>query len=153
MRSRPPRRIGTTLISSTITRISAVVLGCGGLAFLFAADAALAWLAPGFPPTAAWVGQLLGSAWLGMAALNWSHRRALLGGIYGRPVVYPNFILYAVSALSLLGGLPRERAPVAGWVVAVPIIGLAVAYAALLFRGPFDPLGGETRGSAAQDAG
>ena len=29
-----------------------------------------------------------------------------------------------------------------GWVAAVPILGLAVAYAALLFRGPFDPLGG-----------
>lgn len=141
------------MISSTITRVSAVVLGIGGLALLFAADAILALLAPGFPASAVWIGQLLGSAWLGMAALNWSHRRALLGGIYGRQVVYPNFILYAVSALSLLGGLPRERAAMVGWILAAPIIGLAVAYAALLFRGPFDPLGDRPPRPPEEDAG
>ena len=59
-------------------------------------------MVPAFPPAAAWLGQLLGAAWLGVAALNWLQRTALLGGIYGRPVVFANTVMYVVSALSLL---------------------------------------------------
>jgi hypothetical protein len=128
------------VISSTLSRVSALVLLVGGLAFLFAPDVLLPALVPGFPPAAAWLGQLLGAAWLGVGALNWLQRTAVLGGIYGRPVVLANSALYVVSALSLVRALLGGAAPRVVWLVCAPAALLAAAYAALLLRGPFDPL-------------
>ena len=56
---------GSQVISSALSRVSAAVLAIGGGAFLFAADALLPALVPGFPSTAAWLGQLVGASWLG----------------------------------------------------------------------------------------
>ena len=128
------------MISSRITFASALVLFVGGLLLLFAPDIVLGRLVPGFPPGSAWVGALLGAAWLGMAALNWSHRTTLLGGIYGRPVVYSNFVLFLVSALVLVRIVLRPGMPPVIWLLAAPVFLLAIAYALLLFRGPCDPL-------------
>lgn len=128
------------MISSLLSRASAAVLLLGGIAFLFVPDVLLPVLVPGFPPTGAWLGQLLGGAWLGVAALNWLQRSALLGGIYGRPVVFANFVLYFVSATSLLRALLGGTAPPILWAGLVPVTALAMIYGALLLRGPFDPL-------------
>ena len=128
------------VISSTLSRVSAIILLIGGLALLFAPDVILPALIPGFPPAAAWLGQLLGAAWLGVAALNWLQRSAILGGIYGRPVVFANSVLYLVSALSLARALLGGAAPRAAWLVCIPASVLAVVYWALMMRGPFDPL-------------
>ena len=91
-------------------------------------------------PSAAWLGQLLAAAWLGVAALNWLQRATVLGGIYGRPVVLANVAVYFVSALSLLRALLGGAAPAALWLALMPAAALAVVYGALLLRGPFDPL-------------
>lgn len=128
------------MISSIISRFSGALLLIGGVALLFASDDILPLLAPGFPPAAAWLGQLLGAAWLGVAALNWLHRSTLLGGIYGRPVVLANFVLYFISALSLARILLRAAAPQTLWAVLVALAALAAVYGALLVRGPFDSL-------------
>ena len=90
------------LISSILTRLSAAVLLVGGLVLPFAPDAVLPAFVPGFPPAAVWLGQLLGAAWLAVAALNWLQRESILGSIYGRPVVLANVALYLISALSLI---------------------------------------------------
>ena len=105
------------------------------MALLFASDGILPRLAPGFPPAAAWIGQLLAAAWLGVAALNWHHRSSLLGGIYGRAVVSTNALLYFVSATSLLK-IVRSGDPLM-WLLAAPAIIFAALYVWLLFRGPF----------------
>jgi hypothetical protein len=137
------------VISSFVTRISAAVLLAGGLALLFASDVLLPLLVPGFPAAGAWLGQLLGAAWLGVAALNWLHRGALLGGIYGRPVVLANLVLYFVGALSLLRALGEPGVPRALWGLAVPASLLAVVYGVLLLRGPLDRLdAGQARGAS-----
>lgn len=128
------------MISSAVSRLSAAVLLIGGLTLLFAADAVLPALVPDFPAGGAWVGQLLGAAWLGVAALNWFQRDTLLGGIYARPVVVTNAVLYFVSAASALRALPSGGTRL--WLVAAPATVLAVVYGALMFRGPFDPLPG-----------
>jgi hypothetical protein len=130
----------SVVISSLLSRVSAAVLLLGGASLLFAPDALLPALIPGFPPAAAWLGQLLGAAWLGVAALNWLQRAALLGGIYGRPVVLANLALYFISALSLLRALLGGAAPPALWMALAPLAVLAAIYGALLLRGPFDPL-------------
>ena len=128
------------MISSRLSRISAFVLLFGGLVLLFASDAVLPALIPGFPPDAAWLGQLLAAAWLGIAALNWLQRSALLGGIYGRATVLANVVTYFVSAASLLRALFGQDAPLALWTAFVPLAALAATYTVLMMRGPFDPL-------------
>ena len=126
------------MISSFVSRASAAVLLLGGVALLFASDAILPLLARGVPASAAWIGQLMAAAWLAVAALNWLQRGSVLGGIYGRPVVFANLALYAVSALSLARAAFEPGAARATWTLLVPAAALAVAYAALLLRGPFD---------------
>ena len=128
------------MTSSLISRLSACVLFLGGATLLFGSDVVLPALVPGFPPAAAWLGQLLGSGWLAIAALNWLQRSTVLGGIYGRPTVLANFTLYFVSALSLLRGLSTAGAPRIEWLAAGVASALAVAYGALLFHGPFGHL-------------
>jgi hypothetical protein len=132
--------VPSSMISSRLSRVSAAVLLFGGSALLFAPDVLLPVLVPGFPPTAAWLGQLLAAAWLGVAALNWLQRAAVLGGIYGRPVVLANLVLYFVSALSLLRAVVGGGAPGAAWGALALAAPLATAYGALLLRGPFDSL-------------
>ena len=128
------------MISSRISTLSALVLLVGGALLLCASDVVLPALVPGFPASAAWLGQLVAAGWLGVAALNWLQRRALLGGIYGRPTVLANATLHLVAALSVGRALVDGVAPAAAWAVLVPTALLAVAYGALMLRGPFDPL-------------
>ncbi len=118
-----------------ITHTSAALLGLSGAALLFASDAILPALVPGVPASAAPIGQLLGAAWLGLAALDWLQRDAVLGGIYGRPVVFANLVLSFVSALSVVGAGPASGA---AWAVAGAAGALALAWGLLLFRGPFE---------------
>lgn len=126
------------MISSLISRISAIVLLVGGLALLFASDNLLPALVPSYPPSAAWLGQMLAAAWLGVAALNWLQQSARLGGIYGRPTVLANLALYFITATSLFRPLIKGTAPSAAWVGFIVAAALAIGYGALLLRGPFD---------------
>ncbi|NUO64320.1 MAG: hypothetical protein HOQ11_06785 [Gemmatimonadaceae bacterium] len=128
------------VISTFVSRLSAAVLLLAGLTLLFAADAVLPAVVPGFPRSASWLGQLLAAAWLGLAAVNWLQRAALLGGIYGRPVVMANAVLYLVSGLGLLRALIDGAAPRAMWVACVIALAFAIVYGALMLRGPFDRL-------------
>jgi hypothetical protein len=126
------------VIATRISQASALVLLAGGVALLFASDAILPRLVPAFPPAGAWLGQLLAAAWLGVAALNWLSRSALLGGIYGRPVVACNAALYFVAATALLdvAAAPGAAAALRALFAAAAL--LAAAYFWLLLRGPFE---------------
>lgn len=126
------------MISTIVTRASALLLAAAGLATLFLPDAVLGLLAPGLPPGVAWLGQLLASAWLAVAVLNWLQRHATLGGIYGRPTVLANLALYGVSSLALLGAARHGALPRIGLLILVPTGLLAIVYGILLLRGPFD---------------
>lgn len=126
------------MISSLVSRVSAAVLGIGGLALLFAPDVILTRLVPGFPPEAAWVGQLIAAAWIALAALNWLSRGAMLGGIYGRPVVFANSVLYFVTALSVMDAASHGHASLLAWGIAAIAGAMALTYGTLLFRGPLE---------------
>ena len=128
--------IRLAVISRVVSHASAIVLVAGGLAWLFAPDYAFSILDLSFPPGAEWFGQLLGAAWLGFAALNWIQRRAILGGVYGRPVVMANLFHYFIGSMVLIKAGQQGAGSV--WPLAVPFSALALAYGALLFRGPFD---------------
>ena len=101
------------MIGSAITRVNALLLLLAGVVLLFAPDRVLPSLVIGYPPSGVWLGQLLGAACLGFAALNWLQRNAVIGGIYGRPVVFANLVFYFVSATSLLRLAVDTRRPIA----------------------------------------
>ncbi|MBC7842745.1 MAG: hypothetical protein H7099_10550 [Gemmatimonadaceae bacterium] len=134
------------MISGIVSRSSAAFLFGGGLALLFAPDVVLGALAPAMPADAYWLGQLLAAAWLGIASLNWLQRGVVIGGIYARPLVYTNFMLYFVSALSMVRVVFSPAVMWGVWLLAAPMLVLAMTYAALLFKGPFDPLDARSAG-------
>ena len=120
------------MTSRIVSSASALVLAALGGVLLFAADELLPRLVPGVQAEAAWIGQVLGAAWLGLAALNWLSRGSVLGGIYGRPIVMANAVMYFITTTAVV------KAPFAGARLAacLPVI-FAVLYGSLLFRGPF----------------
>ena len=127
------------MLSSHLSRASALLLSATGFAFVFVPRELLASLAPGTPPSATWIGQLLGAALVGLGCLNWFNRRTLLGGIYARAVVLANMMFYVIGALSVFGAsaaLTMTR-PTAHGVAGVLGV-FAACYAWLLFRGPLD---------------
>lgn len=123
--------------STLVTRASAFLFGLAGVALLFAPVELLARIAPAVPPSAAWIGQLLGAAWLGLAAMNWTTRFAMVGGIYGRAVVFANATAYFVSAMVMLSAARRVSSTSALLVLAIVTLAMAALYGYLLFRGPF----------------
>ena len=126
------------MISTRISTASAALLAAAGLAFLFAADVLLPILIPGFSANGAWLGQIMGAAWLGIASLNWQSRTMLLGGIYGRSVVMTNALLYFVTAMVLINTILRDGAPLILWIPAAIAAGFAIVYGWLLRRGPLE---------------
>jgi hypothetical protein len=123
------------VISTTISVISAALLSSGGATLLFASDVLLPRLVPGVPSSAAWLGQMIGAAWLSVALYNWTSRATILGGIYGRLAVNLNLVLYSVSALALL---KANNPTLAIRLVTAPMLIMAAVYGVILFRGPFD---------------
>lgn len=126
------------MIAGHISRASAALLAFCGLSLLFLADEILPRHLPGYPPGEFWFGQLLAAACLAMAVLNWLSRHTLLGGIYGRPVVAANATGYFIAAITLLKPTIAGAFRPAGWLLTIPVTALAVAYAWLMFRGPFE---------------
>ena len=127
------------MLSSHLSRASALLLGVAGFAFVFAPRELLALLAPGTPRTATWIGQLLGAALVSLACLDWFNQHTLLGGIYARPVVLANTRFYVIGALSVFGAsaaLTTTRSTAQG--VAGVLGVFAACYTWLLFRGPLE---------------
>jgi hypothetical protein len=90
----------------------------------------------------AMVAQLLGSALIGFAALNWGARAMILGGPYGRPIVAANFTHAAIAAMVLLRALLDDVGGVLLAASAAVWILVAAAFAWLLFA---DPIGASRR--------
>lgn len=80
--------------------------------------------------------QVIGSALLGFAMLNWSSRYSRLGGVYGRPLVLAN-LAHAATAFLLLAK-PALRAPsdLAVLVPTMAYLGLAIGFGSRLFVAP-----------------
>lgn len=123
--------------STQLTRASALVLVLAGAALLFAPVEALSRTVPDIPPSAAWLGQLLGAAWLGLATMNWLARFTMVGGIYGRAIVSANAAAYFVSAMVMLSAGRRLGFSTSMLVIAIVALVMAAVYGYLLFRGPF----------------
>lgn len=127
------------MLCSQLSRASAGLLGATGHALVFAPRELLAYLAPGTPAAATWIGQLLGAALIGFAWLNWLNRGTLLGGIYARPVVLANAVFFFVGAVSVFGASSALDATAWRVQAVAGVLGLfALCYTWLMFRGPLE---------------
>jgi hypothetical protein len=84
---------------------SAVVLAALGLVASFVPREILLRLGSQGAPLETLLVQITGALYLGFAMFNWMARESLLGGIYGRPVVFGNFMHFMVAAFALLKAL------------------------------------------------
>ena len=123
--------------STRVTRASAILLALAGAASLFAPVEVLSRTVPDIPPSASWLGQLLGAAWLGLATMNWLARFTMVGGIYGRAIVSANAAAYFVSAMVMLSAGRRLGFSTSMLVITIVALVMAAVYGYLLFRGPF----------------
>lgn len=114
---------------------SALVLAALGLVASFVPREILIFLGARPDPLPVLFVQITGALYLGFAMLNWMARESLIGGIYGRPVVFGNFMHFMVVALAMLKALiagPRPPVVIAfattywvlwvafGWVLLTP---------------------------------
>ncbi len=65
--------------------------------------------------------QLAGASWIAGAAVNWTARGTLIGGIYGRPIGLGNFAQFMIGAIVLWKVVPRGHA-------SAGLIALTVSY-------------------------
>jgi hypothetical protein len=113
--------------------LSAALNAALGVAASFLPQEILNYAGAAADPFTVSVIQIAGALYIGFALLNWSARGALLGGIYGRPIVLANFAHFAVAAIMLvklvLSG-EHGAAVLAGTVVYAIV---AVWFSAVLF--------------------
>jgi len=116
--------------------VSASVLAVLGLAASFVPREVLNFLGARPDPLPVLLVQITGALYLGFAMLNWMARESLLGGIYGRPVAFGNFMHFTVMALALLKALiAGPRPPVVLAFAAVYGV-FCVAFGWVLFTPP-----------------
>lgn len=80
--------------------------------------------------------QVIGSALLGFAMLNWSSRYSRLGGVYGRPLLLANLAHAATAFLLLVKVALRDPSDLAVAVPTLAYLGLAVGFGSRLFVDP-----------------
>jgi hypothetical protein len=80
--------------------------------------------------------QLFAAALIGMGVMNWTARGIVLGGIYGRALVFGNFAFFFIGLFVAI----RARLDGFGnqyfWIEVVLYIAFAIAFGLMLFRGP-----------------
>lgn len=80
--------------------------------------------------------QFLGAVYFGFGMLNYMSKGAVVGGIYGRPLVVGNFSHFLIAALALLKAQNLLSTFPWLWILAAVFGLLAVAFGRLLFLHP-----------------
>ncbi len=114
---------------------TSVVYAVVGLALLFAGDDIVGRASTGVPPIALWMAGLLGGAVVSLALLNWIQRHTMIGGIYGRPLLFTNLLFLSNCTFSALR-LWRAHGDVVYGVTCVVSAILFAAFGRLLFTNP-----------------
>lgn len=81
--------------------------------------------------------QILGAVYLGFAALNWTARSNLVGGIYGRPIALANVVHFAVVAITLVKVLVASTSKPIEFIVGAVIYTIfAIWFGLVMFTHP-----------------
>lgn len=107
-----------------------------GIVLLFASELLYKLFNLSNSPEGSVTAQLFGAALIGLGLMNWTARGLVLGGIYGRALVYGNFVSsligFFVSIRARLNGFSNEYF----WIEVVLYFVFAIAFGVMLFRGP-----------------
>ena len=122
--------------SKLVMTSAAIVLGLGGMACLFLPQEILKMYYQAAENMQGLPIQLLGACFLGFAALDWVSRKALLGGIYGRPVVGPNYTHFLIGSLLLVRAAMSQPGNVALWCTLAAYALFAIAFGFIFFGPP-----------------
>ena len=116
-----------------VMTLSAVMLGALGVACIFLPQELASAL--GLPESGAIAIQMLGALYFGFAMLNWTAKGSLLGGIYGRPIVFGNLAHFVIGTLVLIK--PLWKQPDSIMLILTIIYALfAIFFGLILFRHP-----------------
>ncbi|MFN0156970.1 MAG: hypothetical protein ACKVRP_02735 [Bacteroidota bacterium] len=119
-----------------VMTISAALLLAHGLVLLFAPELLYTLFDLSHSPDGLVGAQLLSAALIGFGLMNWTARGLVLGGIFGRAVVYGNFVYsligFFVSLRAGLGGFGNQYF----WIEVILSLASAIVFSFLLFRGP-----------------
>jgi len=116
--------------------VSASSLLAHGIVLLFAPELLFRLFDLSGSPEGAVTAQLFGAALISLGLMNWTARGLVLGGIYGRALVYGNLVY------SLIGFFVGIRARLSGfsneyfWAEVVLYLAFGMAFGVMLFRGP-----------------
>jgi hypothetical protein len=114
---------------------TAVLLACCGLGLLFAPlEVGSLYGVTGTVASSALL-QVFGASLCGLAAMNWTSRFNVLGGLHGRAVVAANFFHFAIGLAVFLRALTRSHAPVL-WLSAGVYAIASVMHGRSFFRSP-----------------
>ena len=83
--------------------------------------------------------QILGGCFLALASLDWFSKRAMLGGIYGRPVVgtnYAHFVIGSLVMAKVLIGADEGVCRPQVWITLVVYVLFAIAFSFMMFGKP-----------------
>jgi hypothetical protein len=110
-----------------------IVLGVAGLTGLFLPQVIFNLYDPTATGLPEIVAQLLGSAFLGFAALNWVARYSMLGGIYGRAIVVGNFMHFEIGTLLSVRTVLNQPNNLVSWLMLLVYGLFGVAFGVILF--------------------
>jgi hypothetical protein len=124
------------MITRWIMALSAILLLAHGIALLFAPELLFTLFDLTYSPQGSFSAQLFGSALMSIGLMNWTARGLVLGGIYGRALVYGNFtfsfIGFFVCLRARLNGFSNQYF----WIEVVLCLASAIVFGVMLFRGP-----------------
>ncbi len=116
--------------------VSALVYFAAALPLLFAPQELLTLAGGGSSALSAALLQVIGSAVFGFAMLNWMNRHAVIGGIFGRPLVVANLAHACSAALLLAPATARASFPVLPTLAAASYAVMAIAFGVRFYVQP-----------------
>lgn len=116
---------------------SSLVLAILGITAIFSPDEVLRLTGGQSGNASLLIVQLSGALYIGFAALNWTAKSVLMGGIYAKPVSLGNFAHFFIGALTLIKVVAFGDTSIGIWWVLTGLyILFALAFAWVSFTSP-----------------
>ncbi|MFZ5858293.1 MAG: hypothetical protein ACOYZ6_15820 [Chloroflexota bacterium] len=113
---------------------TSLILGAAGLVALFLPDWVLSMQGLVVTAGASLLVQMLGAVYIALAAMDWTAKDSVIGGIYARPVSLANFSHFFIGALLLVKYDLSHAANSSLWAATAVYVFFAACFYWLVFR-------------------
>jgi hypothetical protein len=128
---------GASVKTKWVMIASASLLLAHGIVLLFASELLCKLFNLNHSPEGSVTAQLFGVALISLGLMNWTARRVVLGGIYGRALVYGNFVFSLIGFFVGIRARLNDFGNEYFWIEVVLYLAFAIVFGSMLFRGPF----------------